>query len=155
MVNAPANALVQRQAQYNHCGEAAPKSAWRVQRLLAASAAGRPPSLVLARDCDSLLSPRTQGLWILEEILRDLIVLHCSAGVAEGTKWSHSARFELWTRRLISLEVNRVIRNQSEEHLARVEPYAAKHGPRADPWHGPTQLIEDENSKARTDRHGP
>lgn len=34
---------------------------------------------------DSLFSPGTQGLGVLEEILRDLIVLHCSAGVAEGT----------------------------------------------------------------------
>lgn len=73
----------------------------------------------------------------------------------EGAKWSHSARFELWARRLVSLEVNRVIRNQSEEQLAGVESYAAKHGPRADSWHGPAQLIEDENSKAGTDRHGP
>jgi hypothetical protein len=109
---------------------------------------------VLTRDGDSLLSPGPQGLWILEEILRELIVLHRSPGVAEGTKWSHSSRFELWPRRVIDLEIKRVIRNQSEEYLARIEPNAAKHGPRADSWHRPAQLIEDENSKAGTDCHG-
>jgi hypothetical protein len=109
---------------------------------------------MLTRDGDSLFSPGTQGVRILEEILRELIVLHSSAGVAEGTKWSHSTRFELWARRVIDFEIKRVIRNQSEEYLARIKTSAAKHRPRADSWHRPAQLIEDENSKARTDCHG-
>src|ERR1700716_4351879 len=85
------------------------------RRTSGATAAGRPTTLVLARDGDRLLSPWTQGIRILEEILRELIVLHCSAVVAEGTKWFHSTRDELWACRVVNLEGNRVIRNQSEE----------------------------------------
>src|ERR1700693_1931730 len=125
------------------------------QCMSGARAAGRPPALVLARDGDRLLSPGTQGFGVLEEILRELIVLHSSASVAEGAKRSHSPRFELRARRVVDLEIKRVIRNQSEEYLAGIKPNAAKHWPRADSWHCPAQLIEDENSKAGTDCHGP
>ena len=107
-----------------------------------------------ARDSDRLLCPGTQRVGILEEVLRELIVLHRSAVVAEGAKWSHSPRYEIRACRVINLEVKRVIRDQSKEEIARVNPDAAEHRPRADSWHCPAQLVEDENPEAWADWHG-
>ena len=108
-----------------------------------------------ARDSDCPLCPGTQRVGVLEEILRKLIVLHRSVVIAEGAKWPHSSRHEIRTRRVINLEVKRVIRDQGKEQVAGINPDAAEHWPRADSWHGPAQLVEDENPKAGADRHGP
>lgn len=87
---------------------------------------------------------RTKYVGLLEDILRNLIVLHCSARLSKRPKRLHPTLFELRACRRVNLEVKSVIRNQRKEPVAGVDAYASKHPPCADSGCGsalPTRSI--------------
>src|SRR2546421_13118672 len=68
-------------------------------------------------------------------------------------EWAHAARLEVGAIGLIHLQVERVIGDQGETAIARVDADTAEHAPGADTWDHPAQLVDDKGSEARADWH--
>src|SRR6266545_4196161 len=97
------------------------------------AAARRAFGLLAARHSDRFLGPRAQRLGVLEEVVGDLVVLHDLAVRAVGPERAHAPRREIRPIGVIDLEVERVVSDESEEALARVDADAAEHAAGADP----------------------
>src|SRR5436189_109393 len=69
------------------------------------------------------------------------------------SKWAHAARLEVGAIGVIHLQVERVIGDQGEKAIARVDADTAEHAPGADTWDHAAQLVDDEGSEARADWH--
>src|SRR5947207_6004129 len=70
---------------------------------------------------NGLLSPRTQRLGILNEVLCHLVVLHGLAVLAIGPEWTHAARLEVAPIGVVDLEVECVVGYQGEEEITRID----------------------------------
>src|SRR5437660_3370726 len=102
------------------------------KRLLGA-AAPRPLSSFPPRHRNGLLSPRTQRVGILNEVLRHLVVLHGLTVLAIGPEWTHAACLEVASIGVVDLEVECVVGDQGEEEVSRIDTDAPEHAPSTDP----------------------
>src|SRR6185503_3225094 len=91
-------------------------------------------ALLFRRYRDRLLGPRSQRVRILQQVCGNLVVLHLVPLVAERQKWSHPTCLEIGPIGIVHLEVQRVIGEQREEQVTRVDPDAAEHAAGANPW---------------------
>src|ERR1051325_249286 len=123
-----------------------------VKRMLGA-AATRTLGLLTPRHRDGLLRPRAQRLRVVEEVGGHLVILHDLPVLTVGSEWAHAARLEVGAIGLIHLQVERVIGDEGEEAIARVDADTAEHAPGADARDHTAQLVDDEGSEARADRH--
>jgi len=110
-------------------------------------------SLLPARDRDSLVSPTAQRLEILKELVRQLVIAHDLAILAVWAEWGHTSGLEVRSCRIIDLEVKGIIGDQGKEHVARIDANASEHATGADLWEDAIQLLDDQGSKTRADRH--
>jgi len=117
------------------------------KRLLGA-AATRTLDLLTPRHSDRLLSPRAQRLRVVEEVGGHLVILHDLPMLGVRSKWAHAARLEVGAIGVIHLQVERVIGDQGEKAIARVDADTAEHAPAADTWDHAAQLVDDEGSEA-------
>src|SRR2546430_324966 len=102
------------------------------KRLLGAAATG-PFSSFPPRHRNGLLSPRTQRVGILDEVLRHLVVLHGLTVLAIGPEWTPAACLEVASIRVVDLEVECVVGDQGEEAVSRIDTDAPEHAPSTDP----------------------
>src|SRR5437588_4186608 len=123
-----------------------------VKRLLGA-AATRTLDLLAPRYRDRLLSPRAQRLRVVEEVGGHLVILHDLPMLSVRSDWAHVARLEVGASGVIHLQVERVIGDQGEKAIARVDADTAEHAAGADTWDHAAQLVGDEGSEARADWH--
>src|SRR3989449_675468 len=101
------------------------------KRLLGAAATG-PFSSLPPRHRNGLLSPRTQRVGILDEVLRHLVVLHGLTVLAIGPEWTHAACLEVASIGVVDLEVKCVVGDQGEEQVTRIDTDAPEHAPCTD-----------------------
>src|SRR5437899_11187519 len=101
------------------------------KRLLGAAATG-PFSSFPPRHRNGLLSPRTQRVGIIDEVLRHLVVLHGLTVLAIGPEWTHAACLEVASIGVVDLEVECVVGDQGEEEVSRIDTDAPEHAPSTD-----------------------
>jgi hypothetical protein len=90
---------------------------------------------------------------VLEQILGHGVILHDLTIQAHRAKGAHAACLEIWAVRVVNLEVDGVVSDQSEEELAAVDPHPTEHGATAHAGRAARQLFEDEGFEAWTDAH--
>src|SRR5437879_12792505 len=95
------------------------------KRLLGAAATG-PFSSFSPRHRNRLLSPRTQRVGILNEVLRHLVVLYGLTVLAIGPGWTHAACLEVASIGVVDLEVACVVSDQGEEDGTRIDTAASE-----------------------------
>src|SRR5207248_6764180 len=84
-------------------------------------------ALLTPRHSDRLLSPRAQRLRVVEEVGGHLVILHDLPMLSVRSKWAHAARLEVGAIGVIHLQVERVIGDQGEKAIARVDADTAEH----------------------------
>src|SRR5204862_2666466 len=90
---------------------------------------------------------------IIEEYGGQRVVLQDLAVFPVGLEPPQAQALELWAIGIIHLEEKRIIGNECKKQLAGVDADSAEHAAGADLRYNPTQLINDERAKARTDSH--
>src|SRR5687767_7883466 len=102
---------------------------------------------------DGIGDPWPQLLGILEHVHRHLVVLHDLASRAAGTERAQPARLERGARRVVHLEVERIVVDEGEEEVAGVDPDAAEHALRPQAWCDAGELLEGESAESVADGH--
>src|SRR5438093_6260204 len=105
-------------------------------------------ALLTPRHSDRLLSPRAQRLRVVEEVGGHLVILHDLPMLGVRPEWAHPPRLEVGTIRLIHLQVERVIVDQGEKPIARVDADTPEHPPGGERGDKPAQRADAEGSEA-------
>ena len=93
-----------------------------------------------------------QRIDVLENLDRELVVVHRGTALAVRTKRARTGRFEVRAVQIAGFEVDDVVIDQREERAIRIQTDASEHALPVDRGHA-AELLENELAKVVRDRH--